>query len=146
MPVPWARDCSAASPQASYTTARGRLRWQASPAVRRTNQFAIDEHTISAAPQTSPRAGSLETTQPALSACSLWHMQAYASSRCFSELMRAIRCLKRHMPETGQAILDACTLGAKLQRSTQQGILNHCAWSLARAGLSSCASNQSECH
>ena len=57
----------------------------------------------------------LKQTQAALSACALWRTQADASSRCFSELMRAIRCSKRHMPETGQAIMDARTLDAKLQ-------------------------------
>ena len=38
MPVPWALNTSAARSNASHTTARGRLRWQASPAGRRTNQ------------------------------------------------------------------------------------------------------------
>ena len=88
----------------------------------------------------------LKQTQATLSACALWRMQADASSQCFSEFMRAIRCLKRHMPETGQAIMDARTLGARLQCSTQQRIIYHCAWSHALTGLSSCALNQSVCH
>ena len=88
----------------------------------------------------------LKQTQAALSAYALWRTQADASSRCFSELMRAIRCSKRHMPETGQAMLHARPLGVKSQCSTQQRIIYHCAWSLALAGLSSCASNQSACN
>ena len=88
----------------------------------------------------------LKQTQAALSACALWRMQADASSRCFSELMRARRCTKRHMPETGQAVIYARILGAKLQCSTHENIVNHCAWAFALADLSSCASNPSACH
>ena len=145
MPVPWAPNCSETRSNASYTTARGRLRWQASPAVRPISLQLMSE-------LYPPRRNHLQElavlkqTQAALSACALWRTQADASSRCFSELMRAIRCSKRHMPETGQAMLHARTLGVESQCSTQQRIIYHCAWSLALAGLSSCASNQSACN
>ena len=80
---------------------------QASPAVRRTNQNAIDERTVSAVPQSFPRARSFETNVSyALGVCSVAH-----ASRCLvSMLFRAhVRNTVLETPHAGnRPSNDAC--------------------------------------